>query len=323
LHHVVRAAASALALLSFAISIPAYAQDLKDKTIRIVVPFPAGGTADTIARLVTQQATQASGQKFVIENRPGAGTIIGTDAVARAAPDGTTLLIMSNSFFINAIVRASLPYDPMAMEPTCFLVDSPQVLVVNEAQPYRTLKDFVDAAKAQPGALAYGSVGPATTQHIAGEMFKQAAGINLTFVPFTGGAPAVNAILGNHVTSVIANYNEVQEHVHAGKLRALAVSSRERLKSLPDVPTFIELGYKDYEPAAFFGFVAPAKTPKAALTQIETMLTSALNAPEVTTKMTQQGLAVAPICGEDFRAYIKRQHAKYERAIKEAGIKAE
>ena len=230
MRYAARTAAAALAFLALAASAPgSLAQDLKDKAIRIIVPFPPGGTADTIARLVSQQATQASGQKIVIENRPGAGTIIGTDAVARSVPDGTTLLIMSNSFFINAIVRASLPYDPMAMEPTCFLVDSPQVLVVHEAQPYRTLKDFVDAAKAKPGELSYAAVGPATTQHIAGEMFKQAAGINLTYVPFTGGAPAVNAILGNHVTSVLANYNEVQEHIASGKLRALAVSSRARL----------------------------------------------------------------------------------------------
>jgi tripartite-type tricarboxylate transporter receptor subunit TctC len=316
---------SAIAALACIVLAPhaAGAQDLRDKTIRIVVPFPPGGSADTLARLVSQEATQSTGQKFLVENRPGAGTIIGTDAVARAAPDGTTLLIMSNSFFINAIVRSSLPYDPMAMEPTCFLVDSPQVLVVHEAQPYRTLKDFVDAAKAKPGELSYAAVGPATTQHIAGEMFKQAAGINLTYVPFTGGAPAVNAILGNHVTSVLANYNEVQEHIASGKLRALAVSSRLRLKALPDVPTFIEGGYKDYEASAFFGFVAPAKTPKPTLTQIETMLASAVNAPEVAAKLTQQGLDVAPSCGDDFRAYIKRQHGKYERAIKDAGIKAE
>ena len=159
------------------------AQDLKDKVIKIVVPFPAGGTADTLARLIGQQATQASGQKIIIENRPGAGTIIGTEAVARSAPDGTTLLMMSNSFVINAVMRASLPYDPMGFEPVCFLVDSPQVLVVHESSPFRSLKDLVDAAKTKPGELSYATVGPATTQHVAGEMFKQVAKINLTYVP--------------------------------------------------------------------------------------------------------------------------------------------
>ena len=301
----------------------ALAQDLKDKIIRIVVPFPAGGTADGLARLVSQQATQTTGQRIIVENRPGAGTIIGTDAVTRSAPDGTTLLIMSNSFVINAIVRASLPYDPMAMEPICFLTDSPQVFAVHESSPYKTLREFVDAAKAKPGELSYGAVGPATTQHIAGEMFKQAAQINLIYVPFTGGAPAVNAILGNHVASVFTNYNELQEHLHSGKLRPLAVASRERLKPLPNVPTFIEAGYKDYETSAFFGVVAPPKTPKDITAQIGIMLVAALKSPEVTPKLLAQGLEIVGTCGEDFRAHIRRQHEKYQRAISAAGIKVE
>ena len=316
------AAALGLVMLLLSGNAPS-AQGLKDKVVKIVVPFPAGGTADTLARLIGQQATQATGQKIIIENRPGAGTIIGTDAVARSAPDGTTLLMMSNSFVINAIVRASLPYDPMSLEPVCFLVDSPQVLVVHESSPFRSLKDLVDAAKARPGELSYASVGPATTQHVAGEMFKQVAQVNLTYVPFTGGAPAVNAILGAHVTSVLTNYNEVMEHVHSGKLRALAVASRQRIRLLPDVPTFIEAGYTEYETSAFFGLVAPARTPGEIIAQLGSMLTAALRAPEVTAKLVAQGLEVVGTCGEDFRAHIRRQHQKYERAIKEAGIKAE
>ena len=300
------------------------AQDLREKTIRIVVPFPPGGSADILARLVGQQATQASGQKIVVENRPGAGTIIASEAVARSAPDGTTMMIMSNSFVINGIVRASLPYDPMtSFEPVCFLVDSPQVLVVNEASPYRTLKDLVEAARARPGELSYAAVGPATTQHIAGEMFKQAADINLTYVPYPGGAPAVTALVGNHVHSVLANYNEVMEQLRAGRLRPLAVASRRRIRPLPDVPTFIEAGYKDYETSAFFGTVVPAKTPKDAIAQLSTMMTDALKAPDVTAKLVAQGLDIVGTCGEDFRAHIRRQHDKYARAIRAGNIKAE
>ena len=168
-----------LALLAF---VPgASAQDLREKTIRIVVPFLPGGSADTLARLVSQQITQTSGQKFVVENRPGAGTVIATEAVARSAPDGTTVLIMSNSFVINGIVRATLPYDPLtSFEPVCFLVDSPQVLVVNAAAPHRSLKDLVDAAKAKPASSPMRPL-VRPPAHIAGEMFKQAAGINLTY----------------------------------------------------------------------------------------------------------------------------------------------
>jgi len=300
------------------------AQDLREKTIRIVVPFPPGGSADILARLVGQQATQASGQRIVVENRPGAGTVIATDAVARSAPDGTTLLVMSNSFVINGIVRASLPYDPMtSFEPVCFLVDSPQVLVVNEASPYRTLKEFVDAARARPGELSYAAVGPATTQHIAGEMFKQAAQINLTYVPYPGGAPAVTALVGNHVGSVLANYNEVMEQLRARTLRPLAVASRRRIAPLPDVPTFIEAGYQDFETSAFFGMVVPAKTPNETIAQLAAMLVSALNAPDVTAKLVAQGLDIVGTCGEDFRAHIRRQHDKYARAIRAGNIKAE
>jgi tripartite-type tricarboxylate transporter receptor subunit TctC len=297
-------------------------QDLKDKTIRIVVPFPPGGTADNIARHITQQANTV-GFKLIVENRPGAGTIIGTEQVARAAPDGTSLLIMSNSFVINTIVRTKLPYDPFALEPLCFLADSPQVIVVHEASPYRTLKDLIDAARAQPGTLSFAAVGPSTTQHIAGEMLKHDAKVNLTYVPFPGGAPAVNALLGQHVTTVIANYNEVMEQLKAGKLRALAIASRARLKTLPDVPTFIESGYKDFETSAFFGVVTTAKTPKETVAQLDAMLMYALNAPGVRANLVAQGLEVVGSCGEKFRAHIKRQHEKYTRAIKDAGIKIE
>jgi len=300
------------------------AQDLRNKTIRIIVPFAPGGTSDLLTRLVAQQATQASGQKIVVENRPGAGTVIASEAVARSAPDGTTLMVMSNSFVINGIVRASLPYDPLtSFEPVCFLVDSPQVLAVNEASPYRTLKEFVDAARARPGELSYAAVGPATTQHIAGEMFKQAAEINLTFVPYPGGAPAVTALVGNHVHSVLANYNEVMEHLRSGKLRPLAVASRQRIPPLPDVPTFIEAGYEDYETSAFFGVVAPARTPKETIAQLAAMLTGALKAPDVTAKLVAQGLEIVGTCGDDFRAHIRRQHDKYARAIRQGNIKAE
>jgi tripartite-type tricarboxylate transporter receptor subunit TctC len=300
----------------------ARAQDIKNKTIRIVVPFPPGGTADNIARLVTQHANSA-GFKLIVENRPGAGTIIGTDQVAHAIPDGTSLLIMSNSFVINTIVRANLPYDPFTLEPICYLAESPQVIVVNEASAYHTLKNLIDAARTQPGTLTFAAVGPATTQHIAGEMLKQVANINLTYVPFTGGAPAVNALLGQHVTAVIANYNEVMEQIKAGKLRALAVASRERLKAIPDVPTFIEAGYKDFEASAFFGVVTTAGTPKDTVAQLDTMIMTAIKAPDVSEKLVAQGLEVVGICGEDFRAHIKRQQEKYTRAIKDAGIKIE
>jgi tripartite-type tricarboxylate transporter receptor subunit TctC len=293
------------------------------KTTRIVVPFPPGGAADVLARLIAQQAERVSGQSFVIENRPGAGTIIATELVARAAPDGATLLIMSNSFIINPSVRATLPYDPFAFEPVCLLVDSPQVLVVNSASPFKTLAEFVAAAKAKPGELNYAAVGPATTQHIAGEMFKRAAEINLTYVPYAGGAPAVNALLGSHVTAVLANYSEVVEQVNAGKLRPLAVTTHERLASLRDVPTMIEAGYKDMEASAWFGLMATPKTPTETIAQLIALFKAALAAPEVQSKLVPQGLYPMNGCGADFAAHVKQKYESYARVIKDANIKAE
>jgi tripartite-type tricarboxylate transporter receptor subunit TctC len=293
------------------------------KTTRLVVPFPPGGTADVIARLVGQQLGQVSGQSVLVENRPGAGTIIATEFVARSAPDGTTLLIMANSFVINPSVRASLPYDPFSFEPICLLVNSPQVLVVNADSPYKTLASFVTAAKARPGELNYAAVGPATTQHIAGEMFKRAAEINLTYVPYAGGAPAVNAILGGHVTAVLANYNEVMEQISAGKLRPLAVASRERLSALREVPTMSESGFKDVEATAWFGVMAPAKTPKETVGQFIAQFKAALAAPDVQSKLAAQGLYPVDACGADFDAHVKQQYESYARIIKDANIKAQ
>lgn len=290
------------------------------KTVHLIVPFPPGGSADVIARLVGQQVGEISGQSVLIENRPGASTIIATEYVSRADPDGTTLLIMANSFVINPSVRANLPYDPFAFEPVCLLVNSPQVLVVNANSPYKTIASFVTAAKARPGELNYAAVGPATTQHIAGEMFKRAAEIDLTYVPYAGGAPAVNAILGGHVTAVLANYNEVMGQISAGRLRPLAVASHERLPALPNVPTMNEAGFKNVEATAWFGVMAPAKTPRETMGQLIAQFKSALAVPDVQSKLSAQGLYPLALCGADFDAHIKQQFESYARIIKDANI---
>ncbi|HTS40956.1 MAG TPA: tripartite tricarboxylate transporter substrate binding protein [Xanthobacteraceae bacterium] len=309
-------------LLAAALNRTADAQ-ITGKSLRLIVPFPPGGATDVLARLLAQEAGQISGQSVVTENRPGAGTVIATEFVSRAPPDGTTVLMMANSFVINPIVRSSLPYDPFSFEPICLLVNSPQVLVVNASSPYKTLDSFVLAAKARPGELNYAAVGPATTQHIAGEMFKRAAEINLTYVPYAGGAPAVNAILGGHVTAIIANYSEVMEQIKAGRLRPLAVAARERIAPLPDVPTMAESGYKNVEATAWFGMMAPPRTNRETLGQLIALFKTALDTPDVQAKLVAQGLYPANACGADFAAHIKQQYENYERDIKEANIRAE
>jgi tripartite-type tricarboxylate transporter receptor subunit TctC len=190
-------------------------------------------------------------------------------------------------------------------------------------RPYRTLGDLITAARAKPGDLTFASVGPATTQHIGIEQLKHAANVSLTHIPYTGGAPAINALLGDHVTAVFANYSEVVEQLKAGKLRALATTSRMRIEPLPDVPTVIESGYKDFEVEVWFGLLAPAKTPNEQVSQLAAWFTAAMQAGDVKPKLIGLGLYPVGLCGADYAALIRRQYEEYSRVIKEANIRAE
>jgi tripartite-type tricarboxylate transporter receptor subunit TctC len=260
------------------------------------------------------------GPKVVVENRPGAGTVIATEAVARAAPDGNTVLIVGNSFVINPNMK-KLNYDPLSsFEPICHLTRSPNIVAVHSASPHRILAHLIEAARAKPGGLTMAVNGPATSQHIGFEMLKRAAKIDLAFVPFQGGAPAVNALAGQHVDSLYSNYPTAAGLITGGKLRALAVGSRTRIAPLPDVPTVAESGYKDYEEDVWFGVVAPAKTPKAAVSQLAAWFAEAVQAPDVAAKLIAQELYPVGLCGPAFAAHLRRQHASYGRIIREAGI---
>ena len=293
------------------------------RTIRIVVPFPAGGSADDLARLLGDQVGRTRGVNIVIENRPGAGTVVATEAVSRAAPDGNTLLIVANSFVINPSLK-KLNYDPfVSFAPVCHLVSSPLIIAVNSDSPYRSLADLIAAAHAKPGELTLASVAPATTQHIAFEMFKRVAAVNMIHVPYPGGAPAVTALLGGHVTAVIANYSEVEAHLAAGKLRPLATASRKRIQAAPDVPTVAESGYPNYESEVWFGLVAPAKTPAETISQLSGWFGAALETAAVKEKLQLQEMYPVGACGADFAAHLRSQFDVYARVIREADIKAE
>src|SRR5712691_8601797 len=210
------------------------------KTIKIVVPYAPGSGPDILGRLLAEQVGRQNGPTMVVEDRPGAGTVIGTEAVARAAPDGNTVLIVAPSFVINPSLR-KVNYDPATnFEPICQLAATPMVLVVNSASPYRTLADLLNAARAKPGELNLGSGGPGSSLHIGFEILKRAAGINMIYVPYAGNAPAINALLGGHLTSVYADYPTGVEQLKVGTLRALATAGRMRADALPDVPTVAE-----------------------------------------------------------------------------------
>ena len=260
---------------------------------------------------------------MIIENRPGASGDIGTEAASRAAPDGKTLLIAANTLVLNPHLRR-LSFDPLtSFEPICYLTSTPTVIVVNSGSVYRTLEELLDAARAQPGKLTLASIGPASAAHIAFESLKRVAKVDMTFVPYPGSSLAVNALLGDHVTSYLGNYTDVGEQLKAGKLRALAAASRTRIEALPDVPTVAESGYKDFRLDIWFGVFAPTKTPKETVSQFAGWFTAALKAPETKSKLIALGLYPAEECGADFGAFIRNQYDDYGRVIRDANIKTE
>jgi tripartite-type tricarboxylate transporter receptor subunit TctC len=293
------------------------------RTIKIVVPYAPGSGPDILGRLLAEQIGRANGLTVFVESRPGAGTVIGTEAVARAAPDGNTVLVVAPSFVINPTLR-KVNYDASKdFEPICHLAATPIVLVINSASPYRTVADLIGAARAKPGELTLGSGGPGSSLHIAFEVLKRAAGINMTYVPFAGSGPAINALLGGHLTAVFADYPTVVGQLKTGTLRALATTSRARAEALPDVPTITELGLKDYEDEIWYGLVAPAKTPQDSLSQLSGWAAAAINSPDMKPKLALQGLSPVGVCGPEFGALLRKRHEDYARVIRDSHIKAE
>jgi tripartite-type tricarboxylate transporter receptor subunit TctC len=289
--------------------------------IRIIVPYPPGGGTDTLARVLAEHISRTEGQTMLIENRPGAGSAIGTEAVSRAAPDGNTVLIVSASFLIIPQMR-KMNYNPLtSFEPVCYLADGRAVILVNSASRFRTLTDLVDAAHGEPGNLTMAGAGTGTFFHVAFEMLKRAANVNIIYVPYSGGAPAVTALLGGHVTSAFTDYPTAAEQLHSSKLRALA--TKARIAALPDVPTIRESGYKDHETDNWFGVFAPANTPKQKVSQFVGWFTAAMQAPEIKARLAKLGLSPVGTCGANFAAILRKQYDEFGRIIREANIKAE
>jgi tripartite-type tricarboxylate transporter receptor subunit TctC len=291
--------------------------------LRIIVPYPPGGPTDYLARLLGEQIGRGQRLAVLVENRPGAGSVVGTEAASRSAPDGNTLLLYSKESIINPHVR-KVRYDPLnSFEPICRLVTAPAVYSVNTASSYHSLGDLLEAARANPGALTLASSGPASPYQIGFEILKRVANVNMTFVPFPGGVPAVNALLGGHVTSALTTYTTTGEHFVSGKLRPIAIASLTRAQELPNVPTVEEQGYKGYEVGIWYGLVAPAGTPKDTIARLTDWLTTAMNDHEVRAKLAVQGLSPGPMCGGDFANLLRKQYDEYGRVIHEASIKAE
>jgi tripartite-type tricarboxylate transporter receptor subunit TctC len=260
---------------------------------------------------------------MVVENRAGANAVIGTEAVARSIPDGKTLLINSQDLITTPHVR-KLSYDPLAsFEPICHLASSQTVITVSGASPYRTLADLIDAARDKPGELTVASTGPGGVHHIAAEMFKRAAKVNMTYIPYPGAAPQINALLGQHVTSAFMSFPNISEQLAAGTLRAVAVASPTRIGALSEVPTVVQSGYGDFDADTWWGVVAPAKTPKDTLSQLAGWFSAALAAADVKTKLVAQGFNPVGACGRDYEVRLRKYYDAYGRAIREANIRGE
>jgi len=269
---------------------PAHAE-FPDHTIRIVVPYTPGGFNDTLGRIVAQKFTDDWGVSAVVENRPGGGTLIGTDFVAKAPPDGYTLLVVAFPFAVNPTLYAKLPYDTVKdFAPLILAGQSANILVVNNDVPVKSVKELIDAAKAKPGAISYGSTGSGSSNHLSMELFRLMTGTSLIHVPYKGSAPMVADLLGGHVQVAFDNVPNVISQIKAGKLRGLAVTSPGRDPSIPELPTVAEAGVPGYEVGVWFGIVAPAATPPDVLARLNAELDKILAMPDVKQKFDDQGV---------------------------------
>src|SRR6266568_975828 len=304
------------------LSAGALAQTYPTKAVKIIVPYSAGGPADIYARFLGDRLEKALGHPFVVENRPGAGAIIGTDAVAKSAPDGYTLLMMSNTHTVNESLFTKKPYGLMRdLAPIAPINYSDLVMVVHPSVPAKTLAEFIALAKAQPGKLNYASSGPGTPYHMAGELFKAMAGVDIVHIPYKGSSGARTDILGGQVQMMFDAVTTMSEHVKAGQVRALGTSGKARSSVLPDVPTVSEAGVPGYEATIWLGVVAPKGTPPAIVNRLNAEITKIVNRPEVRSDWGKQGAAAMTMTPDAFGKYVAEDIVKWERIVKISGAK--
>ena len=307
--------------LSLGLAANAAADAYPSRAIKVIVPFPAGQASDTIARLVGEQLGRALGQAVVVENRPGAGGNIGSEAGARSAPDGYTLTMATAALPISKNVYKKLPFDPARdFEPVSLMTVTPLVLIASPSLPASDVASLVELARKQPGKLTFASSGQGTSHHLSGELLKAVAGVDILHVPYKGSAPAHVDLMGGSVDIMFDNILPVSPHVKSGKLKALAVTTKSRAPSMPDVPTMAESGYPNFEAVAWFGLLAPAGTPAPIVERLSAEVNRILKSPEINARLTGMGANVMGTTPQEFSAFMKAEIEKWAPVVKRANI---
>ena len=308
-------------ILSWAVPVPA--QEYPAKPVRLIVPFPAGGPVDSIARVVSDKLASLLGQPLVIENRGGAGGVTGTALVAKAEPDGYTIgLTSAGALTISQAIQDKVPYDPLKdLKLLSLVAITPEVLVIGRGVEARTTADLIALAKSLPGKLNFASTGKGSMSHLSSELFRLTAGIDIVHVPYSGAAPAVNDLLGGHVQLMFADIQVLLGSVQSGQLRALGIGGKRRAVPLPDVPTTAELGLPQVEASNWYGAVLPPATPAAIADKLHAAIVAALRSDEVRGKLVPQGAELVGDTPEEFRAFVVAEIAKWGRVVREAGVK--
>ena len=323
MNRLMKNAATALLAACCVLAAPAvFAQKFPDKPIRFIVPFPPGGGNDILARAIGPRLGELLGQPVLIDNRAGAGGNMGTDIAAKAAPDGSTIVIASNQVTINPWLYSKLPFDiEKDLVPVAQVASVPMVLVVNPSVPANNVREFIALAKANPGKFNHATPGNGTPQHIAFEVFNHAAGVQVTHVPYKGTGPALADLIGGQVQSAIGTMASVEPYVKAGKLRALGVTTPRRSQAMPTVPTIAEAGLPGFEVPLWYSILAPSGTPRDVVARLSSDIAKVLQVPEIRERLAGQGFEVNYLNAEQMADLMKRDTARWQKSIKEIGLK--
>jgi tripartite-type tricarboxylate transporter receptor subunit TctC len=312
-----------VAALPLAFSLPLAAQEYPTKPVRLIIPFPPGGSNDVVGRMIATQLSEKLGKQVVVDNRAGAGGVVGTEIAAKTAPDGYTLLVISLAHAVNPWLY-QLSYDPIkSFTPIGIMASGPNVLAVHPELPVNSVKELIALAKQKPGDVPYASAGVGSFQHLGGELFKLEAGVDLLHVPFKGGGPSMIDVIGGHTKVIFSSLVQTTPHIKSGKLKPLGTGGAKRSPVLPDVPTIAEAGVPSYLAVNWWGIVAPAGTPQAIVERLSKALADVQQSPQVKEQFAREGAEVVQMPPAEFGAFMVKEMTKWEQVVKKGGIKAE